>query len=109
MTQGIRFYDSNGAEYLGLDSNTMRAVSLIQGKGLPVDGPVIPLPRFDPLKGVVMVEAYGIEQTVMPGYSIVGVYPEAAIKFEVLDAQWVASFGGQFANQEYSIMAVHYK
>ncbi|AZF62211.1 hypothetical protein C4J83_1206 [Pseudomonas sp. LBUM920] len=56
-----------------------------------------------------MVEAYGIEQTIMPGYSISGVYPDAALKFEALDAAWAAAFAGQYANQQYSIMAVHYK
>ncbi|MGU9816896.1 hypothetical protein ACU684_16045 [Pseudomonas sp. LF135] len=109
MTHGIRFYDAGGSEYLNLDSETMRAVTLIQGKGLPSDGPTVPLPKFDPLKGIVMVEAYGIEQTIMPGYSISGVYPDAALKFEALDAAWAAVFAGQYANQQYSIMAVHYK
>lgn len=109
MTYGIRFYDAGGSEYLNLDSETMRAVSLIHGKGLPADGPSVPLPQFDPLKGIVMVEAYGIEQTIMPGYSVTGVYPNAILKFEALDAGWAAAFGSQYANQQYSIMAVHYK
>ncbi|SFX56800.1 hypothetical protein SAMN03159316_2105 [Pseudomonas sp. NFR02] len=56
-----------------------------------------------------MVEAYGIEQTIMPGYSIVGAYPNASLKFDVLNAEWAAAFAAQYANQQYSIMAVHYK
>ncbi|KRP52207.1 hypothetical protein [Pseudomonas poae] len=109
MTHGIQFYDNRGGKTLGLDSKTMRAVSLVHGKGLPTNGAVVALPNFDPQKGVVMVEAYGIEQTIMPGYSIMGAYPNASLKFDVLDAQWAAAFAAQYANQQYSIMAVHYK
>ena len=81
---GIRLYDGGGVEYLKADSYSMRTVFSLIKPGISPSGEDVPIPSFDPDKGVVM-----------------GKFPDVILRFmpSLHDNRGVNHF----------IMAVHFK
>ena len=98
---GIRLYDGGGVEYLKADSYSMRTVFSLIKPGISPSGEDVPIPSFDPDKGVVMVSLYGSDFVSIQEYVVMGKFPDVILSFmpSLHDNRGVNHF----------IMAVHFK
>lgn len=98
---GIRLYDGGGVEYLKADSYSMRTVFSLIKPGISPSGEDVPIPSFDPDKGVILVTSYDGPFLVLSEYLIVGKFPNVILRFAAspLSESALALL----------ILAVHYK